>query len=90
MWNPQTVAFWYHLYRGDLSDLGYDDFGACVDALVADPDPGDQLLVDTDLPPTGDGFAYEIVADDQGGAGGNQGTLGFGSCAERTKFAVCP
>ncbi len=66
----------------------YSDFGACRDDL--DGDRTDQSLADIEVPPSGESFVYFITADDTPGAGGAEGSLGAGDCAERSNFAACP
>jgi hypothetical protein len=87
-WPPAAGAVEYHVYRGLLSSLSYASFGACRDDL--DGNLGDQTLADTEDPPPGAGFFYNLSADDTPGPGGAEGSLGAGACAERSNLAPCP
>ena len=81
IWDAEPLATSYKIYRGALSALGYDYVLDCDDSV---PTPG---YSDADLPPSGDGFVYLI----SGSAGPTlEGTLGFGTSAERSNFSPCP
>ena len=84
-WDAQISAVEYHVYRGVLADLGYDDFGVCRDDL--DVDRTDTTLIDASVPASGGGWFYLIEAE---GSGGVTGGPGLGTCVERSKFAACP
>ena len=75
----------YHVYRGDISMLGYENFGACEDKL--DPLRTDTTFVDTELPSVGEGFFYVITAEDT--SPGGEGTLGLATCVERSSLDTC-
>jgi hypothetical protein len=84
-WDAESNAVEYHVYRGLLSSLGYDDFGPCRDDL--DGDPTDELLVDLSQPAPGQGFFYLVTAES---AAGEEGSAGLATCVERSTFAPCP
>ena len=86
-WNAEPSAGEYHVYRDDLSALGYDRFGSCRDDL--DEATGvrtDKELLDAEPPLPGAGWLFIVSAE----AAAEEGTLGFGSCAERSDFNPCP
>jgi len=85
IWDAVVPVADYHVYRDSISTLGYDAFGTCRNDL--DADRTDTELVDTEVPPPGITLYYLITADD---GGGNEGTLGFATCAERSNFTACP
>jgi hypothetical protein len=85
IWDPVATAVEYHVYRTALSSLGYTSFGACRDDL--DPDRTDTALADVELPAAGQGFGYLITAEN---GAASEGTLGFGTAAERSNFNACP
>ena len=79
-WN--STAFQFNVYRGLLIDLGYQYFGSCfVSGLYS------SAFADPDVPPEGHGFFYVVSGED---IAGEEGTLGFGSCAELSNFQSCP
>jgi hypothetical protein len=81
-WDPEPSSSEYHVYRGTLSTLTYDYLMSCL-ATVA----GTHLVLPGGAPPTGDAYFYVVSGDD----GVEEGTLGFGSCAEiGSIFATCP
>jgi hypothetical protein len=84
-WDAEPSAVEYHVYRQDPTTLSYADFATCADGL--DPDRTDTQLVDTDVPAGGAVFGYLVTAED---AGGNEGTLGLSTGAERSNFTPCP
>jgi hypothetical protein len=84
VWDAEPAATEYHVYRDDLANLGYDDFGACRDDL--DGVVTDTTLDDNESPLSGQCFYYLITAEE---TGGEEGTLGLGTCAERSNFAAC-
>lgn len=83
--SSEPSAAEYHVYRANLDAIGYDDFGLCRNGL--DASRTDTVLSDAQLPAPGQGYFYGITAED---AGGNQGSLGFGSCVERGTYDPCP
>jgi len=84
-WDVEPDAAEYHVYRIALSALGYGSFAVCRDDL--DAIRTDTQLVDVELPVSGTANAYQITAE---GAGGAEGTLGNGACAERSNYTPCP
>jgi hypothetical protein len=86
IWDAEPSAVEYHIYRGLLTDLSYQSFGSCRDDL--DSNRTDTQLDDFEDPLNpGDGFFYSVTAEDDAG---NNGTLGFGTSAERSNFTPCP
>jgi hypothetical protein len=81
-WSAAPSATEYHVHRGALADLGFDDYGTCRDDLKS----GATELTDSALPPPGSGFFYLVTFE--GAQVGS--TLGLGTCAERSNFAPCP
>jgi hypothetical protein len=84
-WDATAGAVEYHVYRDSLASLGYGIVATCRDDL--DGLRTDTQLVDPELPGSGQVFIYWISAED---GATNEGTLGAGSCAERSNFAACP
>ncbi len=84
-WSVAAGAIGYHVYRGDLAQLSYGHFGVCRDDLLASPPT--PAGVDTESPTAGSGFFYLVTAESPGGV---EGTLGFGSLVERSRFSTCP
>jgi len=84
VWDAVSGATEYHVYRG-ASPFGYTDFGLCVDPL--DAVRTDQTLMDAGAPPPGQVWSYILTAED---GVGREGTLGFGTSAERSRFMLCP
>jgi hypothetical protein len=64
------------------SALGYDRFGSCHAAAVTAT-----AHVDPTVPPPGETFVYLITGV---AAGGEEGSMGAGTCAERSNFTPCP
>ena len=83
VWDALPGAVEYHVYRDGLAGLGYDNFGICVDAL--DPVRTDAVFDESDSPASGAGWFYVVTVED-----GGEGSMGRGTCAERTNFAPCP
>ncbi|HJQ97748.1 MAG TPA: thrombospondin type 3 repeat-containing protein, partial [Candidatus Polarisedimenticolaceae bacterium] len=83
LWNPAAGAVSYHVRRGELALLGYDEFGSCVDAM--DVDRTDTVFDDGDVPASG---RFYLVSGEN--ALGQEGTLGAASGAERSRFTSCP
>ena len=87
-WDATPGAAEYHVYRDLRSNLSYGNFGACRDDL--DATRTDTQLTDASNPAAGQCFVYVIAADDLGGPGGNEGTMGEAKCIERSNYAPCP
>ena len=84
-WDVETSAVEYHIYRDDLVDLSYGGFGECADYL--DATRTDTALIDVQEPLPGLCFTYLITAQE---TGGDEGTLGLATGAERSNFCPCP
>jgi hypothetical protein len=84
VWDAEPSAVEYHVYRGDVSALGYAYFGTCRDDL--DTLRTDTSLLDTEDPLPGAATFYLITAED---GAGEEGTLGLATCAERSNFDTC-
>lgn len=84
-WDPVPSAAQYHVYHDDVSTLFWDDFGPCRDEL--DADRTDTQLTHNAVPDPGAGWFYLITAESDAG---EEGSLGFGSCAERSNYSPCP
>jgi Thrombospondin type 3 repeat len=83
-WNLLAGAVEYHVYRKPLPGA-YSAFGACYDS--ADPLRTDTLLLETPNPATGQGWLYQVTAED---VTGSEGTLGYFTGGERSNFTPCP
>ena len=85
-WNAVPGATEYHVYRDFVSTLSFGSFASCADGI--DGVRTDTELVDTDTAslPVGSAWYYLITADD----GTREGSLGYGTCAERSNFTACP
>jgi hypothetical protein len=83
-WAATPSAVEYHVYRATLASLGYGAFGVCRDDL--DGSRSDTVLTDGEAPAASVGFFYVIGARSVAG----DGTLGFGTCVERSNFTACP
>jgi hypothetical protein len=81
-WDADQFADTYHVYRGSVSLLGYDYILQCVDSVSSN-----SKVLGPLPPPVGDAFLY-LVTGKRGAA--KEGTLGFGTAAERSNFASCP
>ncbi len=84
-WAPSPTSTVYHVYRGDLSALGYSSFGTCEDQLESTHT--DTRLSDGTLPSPGEALFYSVTVED---SFGRESSLGMGSCAERSNFDACP
>jgi hypothetical protein len=84
IWDVEPIATEYHLYRSETALLSYGHFGDCLDAV--DPNRADEEAIDVTLPVPGSSLSYLVTAE----AGGIEGTLGYGSSAERSNFSSCP
>ena len=60
--------------------VGYGDFGSCLGTA------NEVMVEDTDLPESGAAFFYLVTGVN---AIGDEGTLGFASCTERSNFVPC-
>jgi len=87
VWDAEPSAEAYHIYQGAVSHLGYAGFGSCADGL--DANRTDTELTDARLPDGGRVWFYLIAADELAAAGGEEGTLGVASCAERSNYDPC-
>jgi len=84
VWNITPGADEYHVYRDLLSNLSGSGTNECRDDL--DPFRSDTNLFDPELPAPGTGFFYVVTAES---ATGEEGTLGLGTCAERSNLDPC-
>ncbi len=84
-WDPVGGAARYNVYRGDVAVLSYASYGACRNDL--DPVATDTQMADAEKPAAAKSNFYLISAET---AGGVEGTLGFGTSAERSNYAPCP
>jgi hypothetical protein len=80
-WDPLSAAAGYRVYRDDLGSLSYQSFGACFVEV------SDSELLDAEQPGAGEARFYLVTAVD---LAGEEGTLGFGTHAERSNFTPCP
>ncbi|MCP3982716.1 MAG: hypothetical protein GY716_25780 [bacterium] len=81
-WDAETGANRYRIYRGDTSSLGFDYFGECQD----DGTVTATSFAVTASPASQTAWFFFVTAAESGTA---EGTLGAGTCAERTNFAAC-
>lgn len=84
-WDAEPDAAEYHVYRDEVANLSYANFGVCRDDL--DADRTDTELDHPQDPALGSAFAFLITAE---AGGGEEGTLGFATGAERSNFTPCP
>ncbi|MCU0253870.1 MAG: hypothetical protein MUE47_04945, partial [Acidobacteria bacterium] len=84
-WDAVGGASRYNVYRGDVAVLSYASYGSCRNDL--DPGATDTQMTDFEEPLAGKGNFYIISAET---AGGVEGTLGFGTSAERSNYVPCP
>jgi len=85
IWDLDPDARYFHLYRGALADLFYDDFGTCRDDLLVGQSTAE--MSDSELPVPGAGFYYHVTIEDHQR---KESSLGVGACAERSNFSPCP
>ena len=85
IWDADPGARDFHLYRGALADLFYDDFGTCRDDLLIGSSSAE--MNDPELPLPGAGFYYAVTVE---GQRREESSLGVGACAERSNFNPCP
>lgn len=83
MWNLDPNSDGYHVYRGDVGLLGYDNWGACLDTVIGGAATS---YDDSQTPVPGQAFFYLVTGRDVG----EEGTLGFATGAERSNYASCP
>lgn len=81
-WDDEGYSDVYNVYRGSVSTLGYDYVLQCVDTVSEN-----QKTLGPVPPPAGDAFFY-LVTGRRGAV--KEGTLGFGTTAERSLFNPCP
>ncbi len=82
-WDAEGSSTRYNLFQVVIPGLSYGDFGTCVVSTVATslPDP-------TGTPPLGVAFGFLVAGED---AMGQEGSLGEGTCIQRSKFfPPCP
>jgi hypothetical protein len=70
----------YHVYRGLLSSLGYDDWGQWANTTSGTDH------FDSEEPLAGAGFFYLVSGDDDI----REGTKGYATCAERSNYSPAP
>jgi hypothetical protein len=81
-WDSETSSSEYHIYEGVLSSLGADYVLGCLATV-----PGPPFPLPASSPPPGDAFVYTVSGSDDA----EEGTIGFGSCAERSNIVdPCP
>ncbi len=85
VWDVEPNAVSYNVYRGAMNQLSYSNYGACRNDL--DAIRTDTQLIDSNVPAAGAGFYYLITAK---AGNGTEGTLGYGTSAERSNFSPCP
>ncbi len=85
VWDAEPLAAEYHLYSGDVGQLSYANFGACRDDL--DLVRTDAQAQPAPVPLPGKGLFYVVTGED---GAGREGTLGFGTSAERSNYSPCP
>lgn len=82
MWDSEPYSISYHIYQDNLYDLGYDDFGSCMGVT------SDTAYYVGTVPPVNECYFYLVTGVD---ATSEEGTMGFGTCAERSDFyPTCP
>ena len=82
-WNGVWPVTAYHVYRGDVADLGFAVDGSCMD--LYDAVLSDTEFRETSVPASGQVFYYVITAEDAL----VEGTMGDGTCAERSRVRSC-
>jgi len=72
VWDIESAAVHYNLYRGALTALSPADYGSCLSSPVTGT-----VAADADTPLGGDGFAYLVTAtsriDEEGTLGADSG-----------------
>ena len=81
-WSLEPSSTAYEVYRGSSAPLGYGYLLTCIDSVPAPP-----FDVGSELPPDGTAYVYLVSGRATGGA---EGTLGFGTCVERSNLNPCP
>jgi hypothetical protein len=89
---PTTLLIWdvdpdvsadpggeYRIYRGALADIGFDCWGTPVATTTT------TSYLELDDPSPGEGYFYVVTA----ATTAREGTLGYGTAAERSRFASC-
>ena len=89
---PTTVLTWdvdpdvsgdpngeYRIYRGSITDVGHDCWGTHIAETAT------TSYLDFDQPSSGSGYFYLV----SGVTTAREGTLGYGSFAQRSRFASC-
>jgi hypothetical protein len=84
-WIEEPSAATYCIYRGQAGTSG-TPLGTCLDLTALQCGTAGLTLVDTENPPLGGLFHYHVTAVD---ALAVHGTLGSGTCNERTRNDVC-
>jgi hypothetical protein len=82
VWGDASSASGYAVYRGLMSTLGYDYQLECRGETE-----GNEFVTESTAPLPGEGYIYLVSAFHKSG---NEGSLGFGTAAERSNFAACP
>ncbi len=80
-WSLEAGSTAYQVHRGSLSSLGYAYPLTCLGSAAA------PSFVVAEVPSSGTGYVFLVSGT---AAGGSQGTLGFGTCVERSNFNPCP
>ncbi len=82
-WDAEPASAEYQINRGTISTRGYDYLVECLGTSLTT-----SFVLPGTIPPPGSAFYYFVSGKD---GGGEEGTLGFGTCAERSKiFDPCP
>ena len=84
-WDAVASAVRYNVYRDLASTISYGSPRTCRNDL--DPDLTDTSFFDPAVPPPGEAFAYSVAAVS---GTGDEGSLGTGTCAERSNPSPCP
>ena len=81
-WDSESSSSEYHIYEGILSNLSCNYILDCLATV-----PGSPFFLPAIDPPLGDAFVYTVSGDDSA----EEGTIGFGTCAERSNaYGPCP
>jgi hypothetical protein len=81
-WDEDPGVDGYHVYRGEVADLGFDHWGVCLDTVSGSSNAS---YLDPEDPAVGQGFFYLIT----GWIGDDEGTKGFATGAERSNYGPC-
>jgi len=80
-WDAEPSSLFYHVYQGTVSMLGYDYNLSCMGDTA-----GTSYLI-PGVPAAGEATVYLVTGDDAA----EEGTLGYGTCAERSNIVdTCP